>query len=177
MRVMPSIREALLFQIDYLAWANAEILRACSGLTSEELDRDLGTAYGGILPTLRHMFVAEWDWLARLQHSMTTPDAEAPRDLLYVWPVPAQGLADLSREWRSVWPRWREYVAGLADAEFDVVFLAMERRIARWKLMQHVVNHATMHRGQVMSMMRQLGKQPPCTDLFEYHRVQALVAE
>jgi uncharacterized damage-inducible protein DinB len=168
---MPDVREVLLFQIDYLAWANQEILRICSALSSEELDRDLGTAYGGILPTLRHMFVAEWDWLVRLQQSMTSPDAETDHDLLYVWPVPAPDLDHLAREWASVWPRFREYVAGLQQDEFDTVFLAMETRISRWKLIQHVVNHATLHRGQVMSILRQMGKRPTNTDLFEYYRL------
>jgi len=39
-----------------------------------------------------------------------------------------------------------------------------------WKLLLHVVNHATLHRGQIMGMLRQLGKQPPTNDIFiGYH--------
>jgi uncharacterized damage-inducible protein DinB len=34
--------------------------------------------------------------------------------------------------------------------------------------MQHVVNHATLHRGQVVGMIRQLGITPPATDLLFY---------
>jgi uncharacterized damage-inducible protein DinB len=36
--------------------------------------------------------------------------------------------------------------------------------------MQHVVNHATMHRGQIVGMIRQLGLEPPATDLLFYLR-------
>ena len=36
--------------------------------------------------------------------------------------------------------------------------------------MQHVVNHATLHRGQVVGMIRQLGIEPPATDLIFYLR-------
>jgi uncharacterized damage-inducible protein DinB len=36
--------------------------------------------------------------------------------------------------------------------------------------MQHVVNHATMHRGQIVGMIRQLGLDPPSTDLLFYLR-------
>ena len=36
--------------------------------------------------------------------------------------------------------------------------------------MQHVVNHATMHRGQIIGMIRQLGIDPPATDLIFYLR-------
>jgi uncharacterized damage-inducible protein DinB len=34
--------------------------------------------------------------------------------------------------------------------------------------MQHVVNHATLHRGQIVDMIRQLGIAPPPTDLLFY---------
>jgi uncharacterized damage-inducible protein DinB len=34
--------------------------------------------------------------------------------------------------------------------------------------MQHVVNHSTLHRGQVVGMIRQLGMVPPSTDLLFY---------
>jgi uncharacterized damage-inducible protein DinB len=36
--------------------------------------------------------------------------------------------------------------------------------------MQHVVNHSSYHRGQVVTMLRQLGIQPPATDLIRYYR-------
>jgi len=36
--------------------------------------------------------------------------------------------------------------------------------------MQHVANHATLHRGQVVGMIRQLGIAPPSTDLLFYLR-------
>ncbi|HEU5394788.1 MAG TPA: DinB family protein [Candidatus Methylomirabilis sp.] len=39
--------------------------------------------------------------------------------------------------------------------------------------MQHVVNHSTYHRGQVITMLRQLGAKPVATDLIAYYRQQA----
>jgi uncharacterized damage-inducible protein DinB len=35
-------------------------------------------------------------------------------------------------------------------------------------LMQHVVNHSSYHRGQVITLLRQLGQTPPPTDLLEF---------
>jgi uncharacterized damage-inducible protein DinB len=35
-----------------------------------------------------------------------------------------------------------------------------------------VVNHATYHRGQVVTMLRQLGVEPPHTDLVVYYRLK-----
>jgi uncharacterized damage-inducible protein DinB len=39
-----------------------------------------------------------------------------------------------------------------------------------WQIVSHVVNHATLHRGQVVAMLRQLGAKPPATDLIFYYR-------
>ena len=40
-----------------------------------------------------------------------------------------------------------------------------------WHMLQHVVNHATFHRGQVTTMLRQLGGAPPKSqDLITYYR-------
>ncbi|MDR3585137.1 MAG: DinB family protein [Desulfosporosinus sp.] len=38
-----------------------------------------------------------------------------------------------------------------------------------WKQMLHVTNHSTFHRGQTVTMLRQLKKIPPSLDLFYYY--------
>jgi uncharacterized damage-inducible protein DinB len=42
--------------------------------------------------------------------------------------------------------------------------------------MQHVVNHGTYHRGQITTLLRQLGAQPILTDLMHYYRERAIAA-
>jgi uncharacterized damage-inducible protein DinB len=43
-----------------------------------------------------------------------------------------------------------------------------------WHMAQHVVNHATYHRGQVTTLLRQLGAPPPASmDLITYYREPA----
>ena len=37
------------------------------------------------------------------------------------------------------------------------------------QIVLHLVNHGTLHRGQVMGMIRQLGIVPPGTDLMHYY--------
>ncbi|MGH7465840.1 MAG: DinB family protein, partial [Longimicrobiales bacterium] len=41
---------------------------------------------------------------------------------------------------------------------------------ALWQMLRHVVNHSTYHRGQVTTMLRQLGRAAPSTDLIHYYR-------
>ncbi len=45
-----------------------------------------------------------------------------------------------------------------------------------WQSLQHVVNHGTYHRGQVITMLRQLGAKPIQTDLMHFYRERAVAA-
>jgi uncharacterized damage-inducible protein DinB len=42
-------------------------------------------------------------------------------------------------------------------------------RYPLWQLLYHVVNHSTYHRGQVTTMLRQLGAAPAATDFLLYY--------
>ena len=39
-----------------------------------------------------------------------------------------------------------------------------------WELLQHMANHATHHRGQVVALLRQLGARVVTTDLLAWDR-------
>ena len=43
-----------------------------------------------------------------------------------------------------------------------------------WQMLQHVVNHASYHRGQVTTMLRQIGAQPgKSMDMIAFYREMA----
>ena len=43
-----------------------------------------------------------------------------------------------------------------------------------WQMVQHVVNHASYHRGQVTTLLRQVGAAPPRSlDLIAFYRERA----
>jgi uncharacterized damage-inducible protein DinB len=47
-----------------------------------------------------------------------------------------------------------------------------------WQILVHVVNHATLHRGQAMSILRQMGIAPPAhIDVMNFHREPAVVEQ
>ena len=71
--------------------------------------------------------------------------------------------------------RRSKYVSELDDAKLtnELAFKLLSGDASSMRLvdqMQHVANHATMHRGQVVGMIRQLGIEPPSTDLIFYLR-------
>jgi uncharacterized damage-inducible protein DinB len=170
---MPMPRQALVYLVDYMAWADQTVLNACSALTADDLNRDFGISHSSILGTLCHMFIAEHDWLIRLRESILSPDVEPAPELFYADPPGGSDLAALSQHWPALSKGLSDFVDVASEANLDGDFFAMGFRIQRWKLILHVVNHASIHRGQVVGMIRQLGKQPPGNDIFiEYHVTQ-----
>lgn len=167
---MPSPKTALLLDLDYTAWANRTVLEACSTLSVEELERDLRGSHGSILAVLRHIYYAERVWLKRLRKGDMGPLVEMGNQRLFGDAAPEPGLDELRLRWPEVGAGFRLWIEELPDADLD-----RELRSRRpdgtdfllpvWKIVRHAVNHSTLHRGQVISMLRALGKQPPGVDL------------
>jgi len=154
--------EALVMQLRYSAWATRRVLESSAALTPEELQRDLGSSYGGVHGTLTHIYQADAIWWDRLMGASTA-------DLAKYTPG-----ANFS-EWLPLHDRYIQWAEGLTPADWDRV--AAYRNVKGepfqtpvWQIVLHVVNHATYHRGQLTTMLRQLGRIPVGTDLIMYYR-------
>jgi uncharacterized damage-inducible protein DinB len=83
-------------------------------------------------------------------------------------------LADLRERWPAIWAELNGLVAGMSEEALagDLHYLNLKGQpfaAPRWQVLLHVVNHASLHRGQVMSMLRQLGHPSPATDLIYFY--------
>lgn len=154
----------LRMHLDYSAWATRRVLDSLRTLPQEELQRDCGNSHGGILETLLHIFYADRIWLSRTTNN--------PRPTLFD-PGETWTLDALSEAWPRLHEQWREWAAGVADARAALRYrnLAGEpHSVEIWEMVFHVVNHATYHRGQITTMLRQCGQKPISTD-FHVHRM------
>ena len=152
--------------LDYTVWANHRVMRAVATVSVEEFKRDLGSSHGGIRGTLTHMMGAEWIWLERFKGLSPTrlldegefPDIVALRDR---WTV----IEEHRQAWFSALPA-KDLAATVryqntAGTPFEAPL---------WQLLQHVVNHASYHRGQVVTLLRLVGARPVSTDLVAWDR-------
>ena len=156
---------------NYTEWANELVMNAAAALPAESLNRDVCCSHQSIFGTLLHMAGAEWIWLERW-NGRSPAKAEAWSQ----WTTEScPDLASLKNRWmKVVGQRWK-YVSELDDARLtiELPFKLLSGDASSMRLadqMQHVANHATMHRGQVVGMIRQLGIDPPSTDLIFYLR-------
>jgi uncharacterized damage-inducible protein DinB len=156
---------------DYTEWANALTMNAAAELSDEDLRRDFKISHCSIFATLLHMAGAEWIWLERW-HGRSPAGKEA----WSLWTTDScPDLKVLNQRWREVIERRAQLISELEEsvlaAELSFKLLSGDASTLRLvDQMQHVVNHATLHRGQVVGMIRQLGIAPPSTDLLFYLR-------
>jgi uncharacterized damage-inducible protein DinB len=155
----------------YTEWANELALDAANQLSEENLRRDVGVSHKSIFETLLHMAGAEWIWLERW-NGRSPGKAEA---WSHWTPQSCADISELRARWGEVVDRRWKYVSELDEAKLssELAFRLLSGDPSSMRLvhqMQHVVNHATMHRGQVVGMIRQLGIDPPSTDLLFYLR-------
>jgi uncharacterized damage-inducible protein DinB len=156
---------------DYTEWANELALKAAAELPDEDLRRDFKISHRSIFATLLHMAAAEWIWLERWHGR-----SPAAKEAWSLWTTDScADLLILNQRWREVIERRAKFISELEEpvlaAELSFKLLSGDPNSLRLvDQMQHVVNHATLHRGQVVGMIRQLGIAPPATDLLFYLR-------
>lgn len=150
----------------YTEWANARIVETLRGLSEEQLTRTIESSFPTIRDTLAHVVMAEWVWLRRWK-------GESPT----AWPAWAENatLDTLVESLHAVEEERRELLASLAEDDLrrGVEYRSLKGDPFTTRLdhqMQHLVNHSTYHRGQLTTMIRQVGVKPPATDLIVWFR-------
>jgi uncharacterized damage-inducible protein DinB len=148
--------------IRYTGWASRKVLTAALQLTMEELERPNAISHGSIAGTLAHIYLADRVWQERISA------ANKP----VVWDA---SLAEAEAAWPEIQEAWEAWSDALVDGDLErsVPYKSIAGNPAQntaGEIVTHVVNHATLHRGQVVGMIRQLGVQPPATDFIFYLR-------
>lgn len=146
----------------YSTWASRKLLDAARALPSEDLTRAVGVSHGSILGTLAHVHFADRIWYNRTVDSSEPYRMEADQ-------------ATLEEHWPAILKKWEAWAESLDEAGLQriVEYATTGNQTYRtpvWQILLHVVNHATLHRGQAVAMIRQLGIKPPGTDLMFYYR-------
>jgi uncharacterized damage-inducible protein DinB len=166
---MTSMKQALAWDLAYSGWANRKLIDICWTLTREELNRDLGSSHGSVIATLRHIYYTERVWLWRLRTDAMPRGVEIGDQSLFRDPDPEPNLVGLNERWPDVSGALSRYLESMPGADLEDDLRGPDAAMPKWKLLLHLVNHSTLHRGQVVSMVRQLGKKPPNVDIMTFH--------
>ena len=153
--------------MQFNAWANGKIVEILTKVDENFFDAEVKSSFPSIRKTLHHMWDAEQIWLTRLKggEATTWPSATfkgGKDELLNGF------LADTKNLTAFIADKDRAYLDGkityknTKGIEFSNVIE---------EILFHVVNHGSFHRGQIITMLRELGfKDFPAQDLIAYLR-------
>ena len=150
---------------EYNRWANGRTLEAGEKLDANAFVKDLKNSFPSVRDALAHILGAEWAWLRRWH-------GESPTKLVAASEYPT--VASLRERFQAVDREREAFLTSLTETRlqqpFDYKDLAGNAmRLPLVQSMQHVVNHGTYHRGQITTMLRQLGATPVGTDMSRFY--------
>ncbi|HKF53170.1 MAG TPA: DinB family protein, partial [Candidatus Acidoferrales bacterium] len=141
-------------------------LDACAQLSPAQFTQDLHSSFPSVRDTLVHLMLVEWVWLERwLGRSPGFPSENFP------------DLASIRSRWQKIEADLTAFVQKLSAADLDRVVEYKNTKGIPFsnpmrEMLQHLFNHQTYHRGQITTMLRQLGASAVATDLIAFYREQ-----
>jgi len=149
--------------VGYDRWANTLLLEAAGRLSSEEFTRDLGASFGSVRGTLVHIMHGEGRWLQFWNDGTFAPPVNA---------ADFPDTATIAASWSQLETDRQKFIDGLTDTKLATQVTVGDESYTLGELIQHLLDHATYHRGQVASLIRQLGHTPPPTG-FRFFRSES----
>ncbi|MFN4122280.1 MAG: DinB family protein [Flavobacteriales bacterium] len=146
----------------YNTWANQQLVQWLSTADSAQWHKEINSSFNTLDLTLRHLWNAEHGWLCALKDIPW----ESAIDRGEVMPK-----EQMLREFAQTTNKFQHFVESMTDAQFkEMRKLGKEdKSVTLADIVLHVFNHATYHRGQLITMGRQVGlSSPPRTDFIHY---------
>jgi uncharacterized damage-inducible protein DinB len=179
-----NVKSHFLFMANYNARMNKQILSITENLSQDELTENKGAYFHSILGTLNHILVGDIIWLTRF--NLHSERYESLKDIIKL-PKP-KGLNDI------LYPDVKSftYARRIIDlaiikwlgSDIDKMDFCHNLEYSNTKgvkssrnfgeLVSHLFNHQTHHRGQVSTLLNQMGHDIGATDyLFDIPEMSA----
>ena len=145
----------------YNQWFNERLYACCASLPEEELRKDRGAFFKSIFLTLSHLADADERFLAAWSgHPIQSEQERTFASFAALQAARAELDARITAWAANVAPAW------LAEQRtFASQVDGAPRTVQRAAFVVHMFNHQTHHRGQVTTLLTQLGLDVGITDL------------
>ena len=155
-------RDYCITMADYNSWMNAKMYGLCASMADADRKKDQRAFFRSIHSTLNHILACDLSFMASFAGTAQPPETDG--DL-------HQHFDDLRRErtlvdqqieaWsHSVQPGWLQSPSTYTHNEDGI-----PRVVTRGFWVVHMFNHQTHHRGQVSTLLTQMGHDIGSTDL------------
>ncbi len=147
------MKELLQQYLSYNAWAHQRMFDTLKQLNNDQVNFNVPSSFSSIYKTVLHMLDAESIWWQRIK---LAEQIEGPGKTF------RGDLAELEVKLMQQARQWEEWVRNANEMQLVHVFAYQNSRREQFKqqvneVLLHLVNHNTYHRGQIVTMLHQLG--------------------
>lgn len=150
---------------DYMLWVNGRLINWIDQINEEQWMREIDSSFNSVEKTTLHLVSAEKVWVDFWSNTndpvfLSREFSGNKAEMIEIWKTTSQDLKQIIDRYLAdefsfkvhfKWPNGRE-------TEMDF-----------WKTFAHYINHATYHRGQLVTLLRQVGySELSSTDLATY---------
>ena len=148
---------------EYNRWMNRKLYAVCAELDDAALYEDRGAFFGSIFATLNHIMYGDLAFLSRF----TGDPATVPElgRLLETAFTPLRIRREELDERLIAWTRGLDARWLAESLTYSSKVDGITRTVPHWALVTHMFNHQTHHRGQITTLLSQLGKDVGSTDI------------
>jgi uncharacterized damage-inducible protein DinB len=167
-KVHKTMKELLQQYAAYNVWATKLLTDRISKLSDEEINREIVSSFPSIYKTVQHMWLAEEVWWKRLK---LTENIVLESDKFTGSFVEMVSILNKQSE------QFKDWVDNATETQLLHVFAFVRQKeqlkMPVYQMLQHVFNHGSYHRGQLVTMLNQLGADKiPGTDFSTFCRLK-----
>lgn len=138
---------------EYHIWANNAVCNWLENLSDKQWKQPVVSSFNSLHETILHTANAEKIWVERFKkHSkfeLLTPTFNGSNE-------------DLIKLWKKISQSLQEFIEQMPDDSLQQKLLfkntkGIEYNLPYYQLLAHIINHSTYHRGQLVTMLRQVG--------------------
>jgi uncharacterized damage-inducible protein DinB len=160
------MKELLQQYAAYNIWATKLLTDRINKLSEEEITKEITSSFPSVYKTLQHMWLAEEIWWQRLK---LTENIVLESDR-FTGPF-SEMVNMLNRQSQQ----FKDWIDHATETQLEHVFAYIRNKeqikMPVYQMLQHVFNHATYHRGQLVTLLNQLGADKiPGTDFSTFSR-------
>lgn len=161
------MKQILLSYTAYESWANEQLLNVAVQLSPEEQNREIVSSFSSLHKTFLHIWDASSGWWQRLQmhENIVMPSLSFHPSIKDI----NNGLLHQNKQWELFVEHATEEMLGASLPYKNTKGQHFLQPVS--DIIMHLANHGTYHRGQITTILRQLGvDRIPQTDYIVYGR-------
>jgi uncharacterized damage-inducible protein DinB len=160
------MKELLQQYAAYNIWATKLLTDRISKLPDEAINQEIISSFPSLYKTLRHLWLAEEVWWQRLK--LTENIVQESEKFTGSFKEMVDILAKQSTQ-------FKDWIDNATENQLTHVFAFVRQKeqlkMPVYQMLHHVFNHASYHRGQLVTMLNQLGADKiPSTDFSTFCR-------